>query len=198
MNRPRAFFPGLRLWAMIAIAAPGAPAPMAATPTVPSYLADPAGSRLEFSGTQAGAPFHGLFKHYVAAVNFAADSLAASHIDVLIDLDSLDTQDADRDKTVRGADFFNVAQSPKAHFVTRSIQKSATGYIAAGSLTLRGVTRDVSIEFVFRNLGPGATLEGSAKLKRLDFGVGQGEWQSTEWVGNDVGVRFTLSLKPKP
>ena len=40
-------------------------------------------------------------------------------------------------------------------------------------------------------------LVGTAKLKRLDFGVGQGDWKSTEWVGDNVNVAFSLVLRPK-
>ena len=37
-------------------------------------------------------------------------------------------------------------------------------------------------------------MTGKTLVKRLDFGVGQGDWKSTEWVGNDVGVTFALRL----
>ena len=43
----------------------------------------------------------------------------------------------------------------------------------------------------------GARLEGSGKLKRLDFGAGQGDWKSTEWVADAVKVNFSLVLKAK-
>jgi len=66
-----------------------------------------------------------------------------------------------------------------------------------GALTLRGVTKDVPIDFQFTQSPAGATLSGSAKLKRLDFGVGQGDWKSTEWVEDAVKIRFSLVLKPK-
>ena len=46
-----------------------------------------------------------------------------------------------------------------------------------------------------RSKDGGAWLKGSATLKRLDFGVGQGEWKDTETVANDVKVRFALLLK---
>jgi len=44
----------------------------------------------------------------------------------------------------------------------------------------------------------GAKLEGSAKLNRLDFGAGQGDWKSTEWIADAVKINFSLVLKPKP
>lgn len=166
----------------------------AATPA--GYAADSAVSKLGFTGMQAGAAFTGTFKKFNAAVDFAPDALETSKIDVQVDLASVDTQDKDRDQTIKGPDLFNVAKNPSAHYVTKNIVKSGSGYIAQGALTLRGVTKDVPLSFTFT---PGASpkLEGSAALKRLDFGVGQGEWKSTDQVGNDVKVSFSLSLKPK-
>jgi polyisoprenoid-binding protein YceI len=169
---------------------------LAAGPAV-DYSADPQQSRLEFTGVQAGADFKGAFHKFTAAVEFAPDALASSHFDVQIELNSVDSMDKDRDTTIRGPDVFDVAHWPAAHYVTRSFTKTATGYTAVGALTLRGVTKDVPIDFQFTQTAAGAKLEGSAKLKRLDFGAGQGDWKSTEWVADAVKINFSLVLKPK-
>jgi polyisoprenoid-binding protein YceI len=173
------------------------PATHAAGPAA-SYVADAATSRLEFVGVQAGAEFKGSFHKFTAAVDFSPEALASAHFDVQIDLNSLDTMDKDRDKTMRGPDIFDTAHFPTAHYVTKSFTKTAAGYSAIGALTLRGVTKDVPIDFQFVSTPGAAKLEGSAKLKRLDFGVGQGDWKSTEWVADAVKVSFSLVLKPKP
>jgi polyisoprenoid-binding protein YceI len=162
-----------------------------------SFTADVAQSRLEFVGVQAGADFKGVFHKFTAAVDFSPDALASSSIDVQIDMNSVDSMDKDRDKTMRGADVFDIAHNPTAHYVTKSIAKTAAGYSAVGALTLRGVTKDVPIDFKFLPGAAGSKLEGSAKLKRLDFGVGQGDWKSTEWVADAVKISFSLVLKPK-
>ncbi|MEA3133877.1 MAG: hypothetical protein QOG17_1723 [Gammaproteobacteria bacterium] len=181
----------------ILAAAAVATAPRAAG-AVASYAVDPAPSRLEFVGVQAGAEFKATFHKFTAAIDFAPDALANSHFDVQIDLNSVDSMDKDRDKTMRGSDIFDVAHFPTAHYVTRSFTKTAAGYSAVGALTLHGVTKDVPIDFQFVTSPGGAKLEGTAKLKRLDFGVGQGDWKSTEWVPDAVKVAFSLVLKPKP
>ena len=168
-----------------------------ATAAPTSYTADPAASHLDFTGVQAGAEFKGTFHKFTAAVDFAADALAESHIDVQIDLNSVDTKDNDRDKTIRGPDIFDIAHFPTAHYVTRSVTKTATGYTAVGALTLHGVTKDVPINFQFVSSGATAKLDGTASLKRLEFGVGQGDWKSTEWIADAVKVSFSLALKPK-
>jgi polyisoprenoid-binding protein YceI len=172
-------------------------APRAAGP-VTSYTADLGTSRLEFVGVQAGAEFKGVFHKFTAAIDFAPDALGNAHFDVQIDVNSLDSMDKDRDGTMRGADIFDVAHFPTAHYVTRSFTKTAAGYAAVGALTLHGITKDVPIDFQFAASSDGAKLVGTAKLKRLDFGVGQGDWKSTEWVGDPVNVAFSLGLKSKP
>jgi len=163
-----------------------------------AYSADPAASKLEFTGVQAGAEFKGLFHKFTADVELAPDALATAKLDVTVDLNSVDTKDNDRDKTLRGPDIFDVAKNPSAHYVTKSVTKTAAGYGATGSLTLHGVTKDVPLEFTFVPAAGGATLAGKTSLKRLDFGVGQGDWKSTEWIADAVKVSFSLVLKPKP
>ena len=165
--------------------------------TATSYAVDPQQSRLEFVGVQAGAEFKGAFRKFSAAVDFAPDALPSSRFEVQIDLNSVDSMDKDRDTTIRGSDIFDVAHFPSARYVTRSITKTAAGYAALGALTLRGVTKDVPIDFQFTPSAAGAKLDGGAKLKRLDFGAGQGDWKSTEWVADAVKISFSLVLKPK-
>ena len=147
---------------------------------------------------QAGAEFKGVFHKFTATVDFAADALATSKIDVQIDMSSVDSLDKDRDTTIRGKDIFDVAHNPTAHYVTKTISKTAAGFAAVGSLTLHGVTKDVPIEFQFVPAAPGAKLSGTAKLNRLDFGVGQGDWKNTDTIGNAVKINFSLVLTPKP
>jgi polyisoprenoid-binding protein YceI len=161
-----------------------------------TYSAD-AASRLEFTGVQAGAAFKGVFHQFTATVDFDPAALATARIEVTIDMNSADSGDKDRDGTMRGADIFDVAHFPTAHYLTRSVTRTATGFSAVGALTLRGVTKDVPLEFKFAPGAAGASLSGTAELKRLDFGVGRGDWKSTEWVADAVKIAFSLNLKAK-
>jgi polyisoprenoid-binding protein YceI len=161
-----------------------------------AWVMDSKQSTLKFTGTQAGAQFQGSFKSFTADVKFDPKDLATSRFDVSVDLGSVSTQDNDRDETVKGGDFFAIAQWPRAHYVTQSIAaKDPKTYVGNGKLTLRNMTRDVPITFTFEVNGNQALLKGTAALKRLDFGVGQGEWKDTSSVGNDVTVQFALTLK---
>ena len=74
--------------------------------------------------------------------------------------------------------------------------KGAGKFEARGHLTIRDVTRDVLLPFTFTPAADGqhATLAGGTTIRRLDFGVGQGEWTDTTWVGNEVKIHFDLRL----
>ena len=153
-------------------------------------------SRLEFIATQAGAKFTGAFADYTAAIRFDPDELNGSRFDVTIATRSVDTADAERDDIIRGPDLFAVERFPQARYVAERFAETAEGYVARGQLTLRDETQTVPVHFTFERDDAGARLRGHARFQRLDFGIGQGEWQDTQWVGNEVEVRFDLRLVP--
>ena len=156
----------------------------------------PKESQLTFVGTQAGAPFEGKFEKFTADIKFDPKDLAGSRFDVKIDIASVNTRDGERDDTLKSADLFAVKQYPTAQYVAEKFTDKGKGqYAATGKLTLRNVTKDVPIEFTFEEQATGGWLKGSASLKRLDFGVGQGDWKDTETVANEVKVKFALLLK---
>jgi len=179
---------------LLAAAVPATAAPAA----TPHYVLDPAKSSLEFTFLQAGAWNKGHFGHFTVSFDFSAENLAASRLDVTIEMSSVDTGDQERDDTVRGADLFAVTKFPQAHFSATQITKTAAGYEAIGKLTIRGVTRDMQVPFSFRTATEGGAtvgyMSGKTTLRRLDYGVGQGDWKATDQVGNEVGVAFALRL----
>jgi polyisoprenoid-binding protein YceI len=172
--------------------------PAAADPAAAHYALDPAKSTLEYQFIQAGALNKGKFLKFPVTLDLAPDGAAPSKLDVVVEMTSLDTGDKERDDTLRGAELFDVGKYPQAHFTSTQIAKTASGYDAAGKLTLRGVTRDQHILFTFRTAGEQGKnvgyLSGKTLVKRLDFGIGQGDWKSTEWVGNEVTVTYSLRL----
>jgi polyisoprenoid-binding protein YceI len=165
---------------------------------VPHYTLDQAKSSLEFTFTQAGAQNKGRFKSFPVSFDFAPDKLTAGRLDVAVEMGSLDSGDQERDDTLRSEDLFSVKKFPQAHVLATQFVQTAAGFEAVGKLTLRGVTRDLRVPFTFRTATEnGATvgyMSGKTSLKRLDYGVGQGDWKATDQVGNEVGVSFSLRL----
>jgi polyisoprenoid-binding protein YceI len=163
-----------------------------------AWTTDAATSTLKFVATQAGGEFAGGFKRFTPAITFAADDLAHSRFTVEIDVTSAETGETERDNTLKGKDFFAVSQWPAAHFATLLFRATGAGsFEATGKLTLRNVTREVRLPFTFKPApdGRSAVLAGGTTVQRLDYGIGQGEWSDTQWVGNDVRIRFELHLK---
>jgi polyisoprenoid-binding protein YceI len=165
--------------------------------TAADYTVQPAASTLGFSDTFQGETFNGHFGQWNAAISYDAANLAASKFDVEVTLASVKTGDHDRDGALPGADFFDVAKFPKARFVTTGFRRSGAQVIADGKLTLRGVTRPVSLDVTFKPQGSGATLDVAGTVKRLDFGVGGGDYADTSVIGADVKVTAHLQLAPK-
>jgi polyisoprenoid-binding protein YceI len=167
---------------------------------VTHYTLDPAKSTLEFQFTQAGAQNKGKFTRFAVTLDFSPDNLAGSKLDVVVEASSLDTGDKERDDTLKSADLLSVAKFPQARFTSTQIAKTANGYDAVGKLTLRGVSRDIHVPFAFRTADeqgkPAGYLLGKTTIKRLDFGVGQGDWKATDQIGNDVSVSYSLRLVP--
>jgi polyisoprenoid-binding protein YceI len=165
---------------------------------VTHYVLDQAKSTLEFTFMQAGAQNKGKFKRFPVTFDFAPDNPAGGRLDVTVEIASLDTGDQERDDTLKGADLFAAAKFPQAHFLATQFAKTAAGFEAQGKLTIRDQTRDVRVPFTFRTaVEQGATvgyMSGKTTIRRLDYGVGQGDWKATDQVGNDVGVSFSLRL----
>ena len=164
------------------------------------WTADAARSRLEFTGTLAAGAFNGRFGRFRPDIVFDPADLAGSRFEVTVETGSADTQEAERDAILKGPEFFAAERWPTARFAANQFTATGPGrYTAQGRLTLRDVTRDVTLTFTFKPAANGTTaaLEGGTTIRRLDFGVGQGEWRDTQWVGDEVKVQFNLSLRRK-
>jgi polyisoprenoid-binding protein YceI len=186
-----------------ALLALGASVWVAAQTALPRFTGNASQGSLTFEFVQAGAATRGAFTRFSTDLRFDESKLAASGLAVTVQVDSLDTKDKDRDTTLRGADLFDVAKFPTASFVANSLAKRADGGLeAVGKLTIRGVTRDVRLPLKLTLKRDGANtvvdLAGSTTIKRLAFGVGQGEWRSTEWVPDDVKVTYSVRLLGAP
>ncbi len=161
------------------------------------YTVKPATSTLGFAGTFQGAGFSGTFGKWTAAISYDAAHLNTSKFDVTVDLASAKTGDKDRDTALPGADFFNVAKFPQAHFVTTGFRQSGAQVLADGNLTLHGVTKPVTLNVSFKPQGAGAVLDVAGSLKRLDFGVGGGDYADTSVIAADVKITAHLQLVAK-
>jgi polyisoprenoid-binding protein YceI len=132
-----------------------------------------------------------------------ADPTTAS-VEATIDATGISTGVEDRDKHLKGPDFFDVAKHPTIAFKSRLVEKAAGGLKVTGDLTMHGVTKEVvlmvegplpAIKDPWGNTKSGASA--TTKLNRQDFGV---SWSKTLdggglVVGNEVSVTIDIEMK---
>lgn len=178
---------------------PPAQEPAAKTLALNEWAVDYEKSALTFTASQAGAEFVGRFASFTAAIDFNPAQPEAGSIAVDIDMTSATTGDRQRDAALPTPDWFDARQFPKAEFRSSSIALLEDGrYRADGALTIRGVSRPVSLVFSLAISGDDARAEGGVAILRGDFGVGQGEFSTDEWVGYGVAIAFVIEASRAP
>jgi polyisoprenoid-binding protein YceI len=172
---------------------------MATAPVLAAdYIQAPgAGSSLNFASKYDGEVFTGSFPGFSTRLSFDPANPAAGTLDVTIPLAGASTGNGDRDSTLQTADFFNVASFAAARYTAKGFTKGADGrYVANGTLELRGVSKPVTFTFDWT---PGANpvLKGKATVRRLDFGVGQGDWKDTKTIPDETAISTVVKLQAK-
>jgi len=105
------------------------------------------------------------------------ESALDSSASVTIDLNSIDTGSPDRDNHIRSADFFDVDAHTTMTYRSTGLRVEGDGYVLDGELTLKGITKPVSLDLELGGFGPdnyGGTRAGftaTGEIKRSDFGV---------------------------
>ena len=152
----------------------------------------PEKSQIAFEATGGGYTTQGAFGRYRAEIEFDPDEPAQASVNVLLDMNSAATGTADADQTLKSADFFDTSRFPAARFTARGAQPEGDGkYVLNGHLTLKGVTKPVSLPFSIRVDSGTATVNAEAKINRLDFGVGP---ESVAGLPLDKDVKLTIGL----
>lgn len=172
---------------------------MATAPVLAADYVQPAGngSTLVFATKYDGEVFTGNFPGFSTELSFDPANPAAGTLDVTIPLTGAKTGNDDRDSTLQTADFFNVAKFATATYTAKGFTKSGDNtYVANGKLELRGVSKPVTFTFEWK---PGANpvLKGRATVKRLDFGVGQGDWNDTKTIPDETAISTVVKLQAK-
>lgn len=168
------------------------------------WKSDPTHSSVEFSVRHLMiSTVKGRFNQFEITLEGDPENLPGAKVNVSIDVASIDTMTADRDNHLRSADFFDVENHPKITFASTSI-KSVGGneYEVTGDLTIRGVTRPVTLKVVYEGSGKDpwggerAAFSVSGRLNRKDFGL---TWNTVletggVLVGEEVKVELQVEL----
>jgi polyisoprenoid-binding protein YceI len=167
-----------------------------------TWSVDKAHSRLGFGITHLTiAELGGTFKSFDAKITAAKPDFSDAAVELTADVNSIDTDNEQRDGHLKSADFFDVAKFPTFTFKSNSFKKvSDKNYKVTGDLTLHGVTKPVTLDVVYNGTTTHPmskkTLAGfkiSGIIKRSDFGIATGmpAGMLSDEVALAAGLEFT-------
>lgn len=175
-------------------------------PAPGTWVVDPAHSGVDVVARHMViSKVRGRFGSFTGRI-MVADRPEDSSVDVTIDAASIDTADGRRDEHLRGPDFLDVEHYPEITFHSTSVEPARRGrWRVTGDLTLRGVTRPVTLDVELEGLGaayggPRAVLAASAEVDREEFGL---TWNMAlesggVLVGRTLKVELSLQAVPEP
>ena len=153
------------------------------------YVIDTSHSYIGFNARHFGVSnVKGNFKRFSGHILFDETDVTRSSVEVTIETASIDTNHERRDTDLRGSNFFAADSFPQITFVSKRVERGDDGYVVTGDLTMRGITREVSIPFELA--GPVSTgngqrrigVEGSLRINRFDYGL---NWNN---IVENIGV----------
>ena len=164
-----------------------------------SWLVDYQNSHLGFVGKESDKSFEGVFKNFQTTIDFDPDKPENGKIAATIEIGSATAGSAQRDGYLPQSDWFDTKQFPEAQFVSSSIKKTGDhAYLATGLLTIKGVSKIVSLPFTLTEEGDHFRAKGKVSLIRTDFHIGDHDWANEDYVKYAVDVVIDLAAKPQP
>lgn len=180
------------------VAAAAALVAMMSAPVFATDYVQAPGSTLAFGGKYDGEVFAGTFPGFATRFSFDPAHLADARLDVTIPLAAAKTGNDDRDATLHGPDFFNIARFAQAHYTATTFRSLGDGhYVADGTLELRGIKKPVLLTFTWTP-GTRPVLVGKATVRRLEFNVGGGDWADTSLIPDAIAISTKVVLQPVP
>ncbi|MGA3295409.1 MAG: YceI family protein [Candidatus Acidiferrales bacterium] len=176
---------------------------LAAILAVPSFAAtttwqiDPMHTNAQFTVRHLGiSNVQGEFTKISGTVMLDDTDISKSSVSVTIDATSIDTRVSRRDDDLKSEHFLNVAQFPTITFQSTKVAQSGNGLAVTGNLTIRGVTKEVTLDVT----GPTAPVKAmgglrrgaaaSTKINRQDFGVSA----DPGMVGDELAIQIDLEM----
>jgi polyisoprenoid-binding protein YceI len=166
-----------------------------------SWQIDSAHALIEFSVTHMMiAKVRGRFNDFSGVVELNENNPGKTNVSVEIDVESIDTRSKQRDDHLRSPDFFNIAEYPKMVFRSTSVEvRDKKKAILTGDLTIKDITKPVSLDVVFNGMSKspwGTTSAGfsaTGKINRKDWEL---TWnQSLETGGVLVGDEIEINIE---
>ncbi len=145
-----------------------------------TWVSDPNHSEVDFAISHMSvSTVHGRFGNVNATIRLNEADFTMSGVQVTIGVDTVDTGVQARDKDVKGAGFFDVANFPTATFTSTNVTKNGNDLSVAGKLTLHGITNPVvltvegpTVQVTDQRGKVHCGFSATATINRMDFGIG--------------------------
>jgi polyisoprenoid-binding protein YceI len=173
-----------------------------------SYKIDPSHSEVGFTIRHMVSNVRGRFNDFAGTVDMDPKAPQKGSVEFSVKTTSIDTGNADRDKHLRTADFFDVEKYPEITFKSDSVKPAGKDkYNVTGTLTMHGVSKKVTLPVTFNGEGKDpwgntrAGFETATKLDRKEYGI---VWNKAidnggVLLGDDVNVSINLeTVKAAP
>ncbi len=141
---------------------------------------------IKFETGKAEGTFNGL----KGTVDFDPDLYQDAQIDVSVEVATIQTGNTKKDDHARNSKWFDVAQYPLMKFVATNISKSGESYIAVGNLTVKDVTKEISILFKYENINDATYLNGTTTINRKDYNINGNLFGFA--VGKEVAIALSV------
>lgn len=170
--------------------------------TAGTYAVDPAHTLIGFTVDHLGFnPYFGIFGDSNGTLIIDPANPSAARVDITIPVFKLTTASSDLTKHLQSDDFFGTAAHPVARFISTAVRVDGTTAEIDGNLTVKGVTRPVTLNAQFTGAGKNPmskaeTIGFTAKttIKRSDFGVNYG----IPMVSDEVALNITAAFEKAP
>ena len=165
------------------------------------YETDPAHSNIGFSIPIAGglSNVRGKFTDFKVDIVYDDKDISKSSVEAAIKATSVDTGIERRDAHLRTADFFDVEKNPEINFKSSRIEKKGKDFIAHGTFTMRGVSKEIALPFtingVTRDEKSGKTTLGvtaRTAVNRKDYGVSFSRPDNPNFLGDTVEIELNI------
>ncbi|MBF6031529.1 YceI family protein [Pseudomonas sp. P115] len=154
---------------------------------------NPTASQISFTYKQLGQRVYGTFSQFEGSLAFDTQRPEAGHALLKIQLASIDAGSPDANDELQRASWFDTGTYPVGTYESTTVAAlGGNRYKIDGQLTIKGITRPVSVDVLLKEQDGIGIFDGEFILKRGDFKIGEGEWAGNSVVSNDINIKFKM------
>ncbi len=170
-----------------------------------TYQVDTNHSNVAFAVPILGgmARVRGKFTDFNVQIVYDEADVTKSSVRAVIKAASIDTGIERRDAHLRNPDFFEVEKYPEITFESKSVERRGDGFVARGTFTMRGVSKEIDLPFTIngarKNPQTGATTIGVSSrltINRKDYGIAFSRPDNPDFLGDQIEIELDLVTRP--